>query len=67
MKQEQSRDQGGYPQEAPNVTEFTTLSTIYSGRVGRLGCAISAKARGTLGSVALATLGHRGGQYHMCC
>ena len=48
------------------MTEFTTLSTIYSGRAGRLGCAISAKARGTLGSVDLATLGHRGGQCHMC-
>ena len=41
------------------MTEFTTLSTIYSGRAGRLGCAISAKARGTLVSVDLATLGHR--------
>ena len=42
------------------------ISTIYSGRVGWLGHEISAKARGTLGSMALATLGHRGAQDYMC-
>ena len=41
------------------------ILTVYSGRVGWLGYSISEKARGTLGSMVLTTLGHRGWQYHM--
>ena len=50
--------------KGPPVGLNSQQSAMYSGRVGRR-YTISAKARGILDSRALATLGHRGGQYHL--